>query len=551
MNADMSSSFRRGNPALGGEDVINMKKNIVLTAVIIAVFYGSTLGNGFVHDDFWQVRDNPAIRDLGFLPKLFTGCIAESILGGCKNIGFYYRPLQAVFYAFTYQISGQPWAFHLANLVYLFLLSLLLLKFFRLFLPEKFLPLLATLFVIAHPVNSEVVNWVSAAPELLLAIFVVGMFLAFVRYRKTGKNIFLITSVLAFLLALFTKETALFLFLLLPLYTFLFSKAKTLRILPVYFLPMLVYLSARSLVLGKIVYHYEGWYGLGFWPQVANALALYPRYLGKLIYPLPLNLQHPFNPVGMGDPQAFAGLILLVLTAVVLILAYKRKQKTLLIGLSFILLPLAPALLFINKLGEFVFSERYLFISTIGFGLVVFELARIVLAKTTRAKLVRSVLFLTLIIYLGISGLIIWDRNKDWKDQVASYKSILATFKARSGLTFDYPKDWRIEEKEDTVFLFAPADDFQIQIAKNICPAGLTSEDYLAGQKNSFGQLLEQGPAKIPNTDSAYVRVWNSGSKSQLEFFLFKADAVIRVLVGPADSPQMKVFDAIVASLKS
>lgn len=530
-----------------------MKKNIVLIAAIIAVFYGSTLGNGFVHDDFWQVRDNPAIRDLGFLPKMFTGCIAESILGGCKNIGFYYRPLQAVFYAFTYRISGQPWAFHLANLVYLFLLSFLLLKLFRLFLPSKYLPLLATLFVIAHPVNSEVVNWISATPELLLAIFVVGMFLAFAHYRKTGESVFLIISVLAFLLSLFTKETALFLFLLLPLYTLLFSRAKTLKIMPVYFFPALVYLSARSLVLGKIVYHYQGWYGLDFWSQVANALALYPRYLGKLIYPLPLSLQHRFNPVGTGDPWVTGGLILLVLTAVVLVLAYKKKQKTLLVGLSFILLPLVPALLFINKLGEFVFSERYLFISTIGFGLVVFELARIAAAKTTRTNLVRGVLFTALVIYLGVSGLIVRDRNKDWQDQAASYKSVLnlAKFKARSGLTFDYPKSWRTEEREETVSLFAPADDFQIQIAKNIRPAGLTIEDYLAGQEDSFGRLLEQGLAKIPNTDIAYVRVWSSNGKSQLEFFLFKADVVLRILVGPADSPQMKVFDAIVASLKS
>lgn len=125
-----------------------------------------------------------------------------------------------------------------------------------------------------------------------------------------------------------------------------------------------------------------------------------------------------------------------------------------------------------------------------------------------------------------------------------------AQFKSKSGLKFDYPKDWQVQEKNGEIIITAPTDNFSIQITKNFRQADVTIEEYLAKQKAPPGKLLEQGLAKIPNTDLAYVRVISSNGKSRLEFFLFKSDVVLRMFVGPSDSPQMKVFDAIVTSLK-
>lgn len=123
-------------------------------------------------------------------------------------------------------------------------------------------------------------------------------------------------------------------------------------------------------------------------------------------------------------------------------------------------------------------------------------------------------------------------------------------FKSKTGLKFDYPKDWRIEEKNEEIFISDPAGSFSIQIAKAIRQSDVGIEEYLSKQKNSLGQLLEQGMAKIPNTDLSYVRVWSNNSKSKLEFFLFKSNVVLHIIVGPSDSPHMKVFDAIITSLK-
>lgn len=114
-------------------------------------------------------------------------------------------------------------------------------------------------------------------------------------------------------------------------------------------------------------------------------------------------------------------------------------------------------------------------------------------------------------------------------------------------LKFDTPKDWVIQNKKGDFFITDPAGKFQIQIFKDVLSGDMN--EYLGKQKRVFGQLLEQGPAKIPNTDYAHVKVWNNQGVSTLEFFLFKGNVVLRIVVFPSDSPLMKYFDELVTSI--
>lgn len=118
------------------------------------------------------------------------------------------------------------------------------------------------------------------------------------------------------------------------------------------------------------------------------------------------------------------------------------------------------------------------------------------------------------------------------------------------GITFGYPKDWKVTEIERKIMIVPEEKStFSIIIEKKKRSANISVDDYLKDQKTSYGQLLQQGLAKIPNVDIAYVKVWSQNEISTLEFFLFKADVVLHVTVGPADSPMMKTFDAIISSI--
>ena len=56
-------------------------------AFLVFLFYGNTLQNGFVHDDIGQIVQNQYIQSFKYLPKAFTGCIWESVFGGCEGAG--------------------------------------------------------------------------------------------------------------------------------------------------------------------------------------------------------------------------------------------------------------------------------------------------------------------------------------------------------------------------------------------------------------------------------------------------------------------------------
>lgn len=124
------------------------------------------------------------------------------------------------------------------------------------------------------------------------------------------------------------------------------------------------------------------------------------------------------------------------------------------------------------------------------------------------------------------------------------------TTKTGPGFSFTTPPSWKTTQDGAWTVVTAPEASFSLRLRRTKRPASIPIETFLGSQATLSGQLLEQGLAKIPNTDVAYVRVWAQESKTKLQFFLFIADAVVEIIVGPGDSPSMKDFDAIVSSLK-
>lgn len=124
------------------------------------------------------------------------------------------------------------------------------------------------------------------------------------------------------------------------------------------------------------------------------------------------------------------------------------------------------------------------------------------------------------------------------------------TTKTGPGFSFTTPPSWKTTQDGAWTVVTAPEASFSLKLRRAKRPASVSIESFFASQATIAGQLLEQGLAKIPNTDVAYVKVWSQESKTKLQFFLFIADAVVEIIVGPADSPSMRDFDAIISSLK-
>jgi len=580
----------------------NQKIQALVFLVIILAFYGNTLSNGFVHDDAWQIADNKNIQKLENLPKVFTSCLHEDLLaGGCKKMGFYYRPTQYLSYFLTYQVSSQPWFFHLVNLVYALIASLLVLRFFKIFLQGKHLPFVATLLFITHPINSEPINWLSCVVELTLAGFMMATYLLYIKFSESKKMILLVLSAFTFLGGLFSKETAALAILIVPIYEFLFkgfrgdrsTVKRCLLVFALYVTAGVIYVLSRAAVLGRVVYEYEGYYKMDAWSQALNALVLYPKYLFKLIYPLPLNLQERVVLATGDDWRVTVAFLLVMLNFFIVFIFFKKGWKVMLLATSLIVLSILTPLIFINKIGQWLIGERYLFMSSIGMALLVGEIIRRLILRY-KDKAFRNILLVLFAVYLVFSWFIIFQRNKDWKDNTASYIGILKAdpgnaeahyqlgniyakqnqldlaaeqfqqaskldprfaatlvnkFTSAQGLSFLYPVGWIVNE-EKSIHIQDEKGEFKIEVGLDALSLGQSTDRYLAKQEKVHGALINQGAALIPNMDQAFVKIFKDERSTKMQFFLFKGDKVIKILVDPMDSPLMKQFDAIVSSLK-
>ncbi len=96
-----------------------------------------------------------------------------------------------------------------------------------------------------------------------------------------------------------------------------------------------------------------------------NAFALLSGYLRLLVGPVGLSPVHPFQPAhGLSDPRALAGLALAALFAA---LTYAlRRERAVVFGVALFALALLPAL-YLPALGEIPFAERYLYLPSAGF----------------------------------------------------------------------------------------------------------------------------------------------------------------------------------------
>src|SRR3989344_4365227 len=154
--------------------------SLAIFAVLIAVFYGNTLANGFVQDDVWLIETNERVHSLMYLPQVISG---EVISNEGTQAAVYYRPMQSLAYILTYAISGSAAFFHFMNLVYFWGILAALFLFVRELTGKALGAFFAGMVLGMHPIVTEVVNWPSAVPELLMALFALLPAYFYVKHR--------------------------------------------------------------------------------------------------------------------------------------------------------------------------------------------------------------------------------------------------------------------------------------------------------------------------------------------------------------------------------
>jgi tetratricopeptide (TPR) repeat protein len=452
---------------------------LALLILVASLPYLNSLWNGFVQDDNHQILNNPYVRSFSHLREIFATNVWSYV--GAQGATNYYRPLMTLGYLLCYQILGPlAYGFHLANVVLnagvVCLVFLVTERGFH----NRTLGVLTAIIFALHPIHSESVDWVAAVTDLQLTLFYLLAFCLFLCLvpssgRSAGASptvaresrsrigegracpeqgegmparqpsgrppATMITGlqagavqlgmVLSFSLALLAKEPAATLPFLATFYEHFLrdDRAQTTwgqklsRYLGLWVVDIACLLF-RIRILGGLARVLQ-------LPQISrreafySSFALVAQYAWKLLWPVSLCGFYSFHKsLALSDPRAIAGLLVLGLSLGAFAHSWAR-QRLICFGLLWVFLNLAPVLN-ARWLGANVFTERYLYLPSLGFCWIAAWGGWRLWTRLAERPAARKLYAAGLAMLAILCVIRIVTRNRIWRDDPTFYRSTLA-----------------------------------------------------------------------------------------------------------------------------
>jgi tetratricopeptide (TPR) repeat protein len=369
----------------------------VVLALTFAAYVG-TLGYQFVYDDRSQIVDNRFIRSWQYMPRYFTGHSWNHLYP--HLLGNYYRPTFLIWSLVNHMLFGlNAFWWHLTAIALHVSATLLVYLLARRVLKDQFSAGIAALIFGLHPVHIEAVAWVSGATESLLAVLLIPAFLSYLNWRDSGAETaeptitveessakksrshwkWIAVSLVLYWVAMFAKETALVLPILICVYEWIygsrgsgprgqFNRARKalLRAAP-YIALTCVYLSIRSLALSGLSHAVT--------PLPTSTILLtWPSlvwfYLKLLFWPVGLSAFYDTPYVAQAGFVNFYLPCVAVITIGIALWLWARRSKEVAFATALLILPVLPLLnLSVFIQGE-IAHDRYLYLPSIGFSMM-------------------------------------------------------------------------------------------------------------------------------------------------------------------------------------
>jgi hypothetical protein len=342
--------------AIKGNKVPWFRNPLWWLVIITCLLYCRTLHLGFTRldDSIFIVENEQYNKGFDNLGTSFQ----RGLFHPTEDV--YYRPLFLVDFIIESKIFGtKPAGYHFTNLLF-HLLSVVLLYTFlrRLKLSSLNAFLLAMIFAV-HPVLSQAVAWIPGRNDMLLMIFFLSGMIITIDYMKNpGPGLYIIQACL-FLLALFTKETAVIIPLIMAgvlLFCFRVPWKKILPVVAGWVVAVLIWFLVRA---SATLSHRDDLFS-DMMHSAWGRLPAIIQYLGKIFFPVNLTV----FPVIDGITLVW-GTIATVLFIALIVVSKSYKNPLTWIGLFWFLAFLLPVLIVPKSLNDQVFEHR-LYIPLVG-----------------------------------------------------------------------------------------------------------------------------------------------------------------------------------------
>lgn len=306
---------------------------LALLLLAICLVYSNSLSGSFHFDDFHAVTDNPAVRSLGNVGRIFRDTTAFSVLPANQT----YRPVVTASLALDYALGRGyvPFPFHLSTLIWFLVLVTLLYFFFQMLLnrvepaaANKWLALAIAGWFGLHPAMAETVDYVIQRGDLYCTLGCVAALVGFAHWPALRRYGFYL---LPFVLAMFSKPPAAVFPLLLFLYVFFFELpaaapvARWRRALTAA-LPSLVVTSLLLWLQSAMTPH-------SYLPSILSPASyrltqpiVWARYATTLFLPLHLNVDTDLQASSHFDVGAFCGLLFVAGLVAAIVSAVRRPR---------------------------------------------------------------------------------------------------------------------------------------------------------------------------------------------------------------------------------
>ncbi len=390
---------------------------IVLIAT--ALLYLPALDNGFTNwDDDRQVVANPVIRDLSpeGLKSIFSSFTVSL-----------YQPLTSLVFAVQYRFFElNPRVYHAVN-VLLHLANILLVYVLVRSLSQRtaIALIVAALFAI-HPLQVEVVAWVSSLSILLSTSFYLGALIVYLTYTRSGRMWRLVVVWGLFLLALPAKSSAATLPLVLVVIDLYMGRRPVRRVL-VEKAPFVL----LSIVFGVTAVYARG--GASHLQDFALRYSLLERvcivsysclwYVGKLLWPANLSVFYPFPSKPEGWLPISFYLAPFVLVALAVGIWFSGRHRRLLAFAALFMVASLVLVIQVVPISELMVCDRYAYVPCIG---LFFLVGTLIVRIASRGRAWKTVTLVCLTVVAGLLGHATFGRIEVWKDSLTLWNDVLS-----------------------------------------------------------------------------------------------------------------------------
>ena len=348
---------------------------VLIAGVSILIFY-KTSGFDFITDDWRLIYDKKDfIEDGSNLKTVFTKPFPAETY---EPLPFYRPIITLVNFANHHILGNSTFGYHIVNLVFHALNSILVYLLIFLLFKKELLALLSALFFSAHPIHTNSVVWISGRTDLIACFFILlTLILFFKRKDHVGTWRFILSAgaLLSYLLALFSKEMALALPLFLFLWDYLYDKdsirKKIVPYLP-YVAVTVLYLILRIAAIGNLGAG-ESYTSANLFQRFLTAFAIYFFYFKKFIVPVYLNFSPRVLTIMTILSLKFWGALIFFSLIFGLGLSLRRITKEVSFGIFWILVMLIPVLNLVPLHASV--REWWAYIPSIGFCLILGKIA--------------------------------------------------------------------------------------------------------------------------------------------------------------------------------